>query len=323
MRKLFSVLAVVGVLAFCSQVLWVVGFSLIWIILRVSLIVGIAFLFLKWPRKEIGITTGEYSFRKLVVMGIVAGISVYLFVGLNHLLIVFHFFGEQPDAVSISFHTVLMGIVLAPLAEELYSRGFLCALLKNWYTENPVIIIGATAVSFSLGHFSFLNPSTQQLIFAGLIIPVGVVLAHLFLKTKSIIPAITAHMTINFLDLSVSAISRYPVGTAVLVVVLSVSLIVLVITHFSLIDFSLIVHGISSAEHVLEAIIVGCLIMVCSFLCSYGGLYIQWKILLFVGLEQVMIPQRAAWLQLLGIVTASVSVFYLIVVRKEMESLSN
>lgn len=321
MRRLISVLALVGIITFISQVLWIVGSSIYWIPLRILIILVFAFLYLKWPRSEIGITRGSYSLKKLVLMGGLAGIGLYLFVGLNSFLDVLGLFGEPVPLSHISlsyiYLSILTGVILAPLMEELYSRGFLCALLKNWYTTDVIIIAVATAVTFSLSHFPFLHPSGQALIFILLIIPAAAGFAFLFLETGSLVPPLVAHAVINLLDLCVNISYGYSTqyGTIFLVIVLLVSCVALVANKELLLKMK---EACTGKMAVITGAALGCLLAGWSFFCSYGGLFVQWKIGVLIGWEKPSFPMLIVALHAIGLILVVVSFLYL-VFKKQQE----
>jgi len=97
--------------------------------------------------------------------------------------------------LSLAFVAV---VVIAPIAEELFFRGFLYQALRKWLGASRGIVFSAAI--FAMAHFS------PVLIFA--IFPLGVVLGFVFDRRGSVVASITTHMTYNligFIALVVSA----------------------------------------------------------------------------------------------------------------------
>ena len=78
-------------------------------------------------------------------------------------------------------------VVLAPIAEELFFRGFLLAGLRRFMRLWPAVLISAAL--FAVVH---IYPLVIPAIFV-----LGVILAVLVERRRSIVPAIAAHMTFN------------------------------------------------------------------------------------------------------------------------------
>jgi membrane protease YdiL (CAAX protease family) len=319
MRRIISVLSLLGVFMFLSQLWWVVGNTLVWIPLRILLILGFAFLYMKWPRSEIGLTTAGLSVKSLVSTGLVTGVGMYVFIGVNSLLYAWGVFGEPSVSPSVPavlvVRAVLLGVVLAPILEELYYRGFLCALLRDKYTSNVVLIMMATAIVFSLGHLSFSNLSASGLLSVVLMIPVAAVLARLFLEKGSLIPVIVAHMVINLFDIVVTLSSGGSYGGFILSILLISSVIALVLRKdvlFWLRDFA---RGTARAT----GVVVGIVITAWSQLCTYGGLYVQKALEVLLGRGGMSVSPAVLWVQRVGLITVLLSVLYLILEKRRNE----
>ena len=95
---------------------------------------------------------------------------------------------DKPQGIG-RLATAFVVVVLAPIAEETFFRGFVFQGLIQW--AGPVGAAIASSVLFSLSHGSL-----------GLLMPTflsGMVLAWVFMKTRSLTPAIFAHSMQNFL----------------------------------------------------------------------------------------------------------------------------
>ena len=142
-----------------------------------------------------------YNFWVISIIALVAslfvgGIYVVIVDGLGVAIL------EPPD-LSDSFEKpqgmnrlalAFVVIVMAPLAEETFFRGFFLQGLTPW--AGPIGAAVASSVLFSLSHGSI-----------GLLIPVflsGLILAWAFMKTKSLTPGIFAHSMQNSLAFAIA-----------------------------------------------------------------------------------------------------------------------
>lgn len=80
-------------------------------------------------------------------------------------------------------------IVVAPIAEELFFRGFIHQAFRRWRGVTQATLLSAFV--FALAHF-------DPLLIAG-IFPLGIVLAYLFERRQSLGATIVAHMTYNLI----------------------------------------------------------------------------------------------------------------------------
>jgi membrane protease YdiL (CAAX protease family)/RNA polymerase subunit RPABC4/transcription elongation factor Spt4 len=112
---------------------------------------------------------------------------------------------EAPKQISLQTHPmtlvlVVVGfsvIVLAPLAEEAFFRGFIFGGLRRWLRPGWAIVLSAAV--FGIAHFI---PLIMLPIFG-----LGVLLASIAYSRKSLVPSIFAHATFNaigFIQLFVS-----------------------------------------------------------------------------------------------------------------------
>ena len=88
---------------------------------------------------------------------------------------------------------VIFAVVVAPVLEELFFRGFLYAALRHWWGKTAAMIV--TSALFGLAHFELGAP--------GVIVPLavlGLVFAHIMERTGSILTCIVAHAVFNSLS---------------------------------------------------------------------------------------------------------------------------
>lgn len=85
-------------------------------------------------------------------------------------------------------------VVLAPISEEIYFRGFVYTILRKNYGVAIGILV--SSILFSIVHFD--SFSVTQVLIA------GVGFAFLFHLTRSLVPSIVAHTTFNLLTIFVS-----------------------------------------------------------------------------------------------------------------------
>lgn len=96
------------------------------------------------------------------------------------------FFGKSSLSLIAIF---LITVVIAPVVEEIFFRGFLYQAIKNNYGVNPAIWISATV--FALFHFGVL-------VALPMFILIGAMLAYFFERYKSIYASIMLHAINNF-----------------------------------------------------------------------------------------------------------------------------
>jgi membrane protease YdiL (CAAX protease family) len=102
--------------------------------------------------------------------------------------------GLPPEVVEgPPWSLILAAVVVAPVAEELYFRGFL--LQGLWRSFGPRWAIGISAVVFGLFHFGGARlQAVLPMISATLI---GVVLGYLFVRTRNLAVTVLAHALVN------------------------------------------------------------------------------------------------------------------------------
>ncbi|HEX9775424.1 MAG TPA: type II CAAX endopeptidase family protein [Actinomycetota bacterium] len=112
---------------------------------------------------------------------------------------------EQPEQIPVCAESpsaailVLLGIgivLLAPIAEESFFRGFLYPGLRRWARVGTAILV--SAVVFGAAHVDIGNPlAGSSFLLVPPILTLGALLAALVEWRRSIVPAILAHVTFN------------------------------------------------------------------------------------------------------------------------------
>jgi membrane protease YdiL (CAAX protease family) len=146
----------------------------------------------EWKRKS-----GRISFFRKIGFGVLASLGLLVLVKVQELFLTF-FFDERVLAESIWDQTksfafpekiaiLFIGAFIAPIIEELYFREvMLGSIVRSGF---PSFAMFFSCATFAIIHLDPLH------IFAYLIFGIGISL--LYLRTKSIIPSITAHILIN------------------------------------------------------------------------------------------------------------------------------
>lgn len=101
---------------------------------------------------------------------------------------------EHPATVPLLALTAISVVLLAPLAEELFFRGFLFRGLRRWAGPGPALLMSATV--FGLVHVQPPNWASSALIVPPIFV-LGIMLAAIVERRGSIVPSIAAHMTFN------------------------------------------------------------------------------------------------------------------------------
>jgi membrane protease YdiL (CAAX protease family) len=97
----------------------------------------------------------------------------------------------------LALASVIVGAFLVPPAEELLFRGYVqTRLVVRW---GPAWGIGITAFMFALAHWT-----TGGLAHVGGVVPLALWLGWLAWRTGSILPSIAAHVTVNFVLISLA-----------------------------------------------------------------------------------------------------------------------
>lgn len=153
-------------------------------------------------------------FKRLAWATVIGGLGFYAFVAVYGLLVAPD--GQQDTLTTLGTErssTLLLGggaavILLAPLAEEVFFRGFFYRALRNRFS--PVSAIAINALLFGSIHYT--GPDTLSLL--PILAVLGAVFCVLYEWSGSLYPAIALHMLNNALTFSVSAEGSVFVGAA-------------------------------------------------------------------------------------------------------------
>lgn len=85
----------------------------------------------------------------------------------------------------------VIAVVMAPISEEVFFRGYLYAVLRSRFTRDPWYAVYWSSAVFSIVHFYFVHFIPVFLI--------GMALAYLYRLRGSLIAPIVAHATTNFI----------------------------------------------------------------------------------------------------------------------------
>lgn len=157
--------------------------------------------FLVWTRHRMSLSQAiqwNLPGRRLAVSALIIGAVLALVSDVGE--VVFHrwipdslpiteYFKDRPSALVLA----AFGILVAPLMEELFFRGFLYPALARW--TGSIISIVVTASAFTLLHGAQLGYSWAPLL---LIFIVGVALTVTRVVTRSVATGVIVHMTYNF-----------------------------------------------------------------------------------------------------------------------------
>jgi uncharacterized protein len=161
---------------------------------------------LSW--REMGVTVPGGAAARDFVYGAVWAIPVVLFTGFVAAVLSL-FLATPPPVLAPAtdpagiLAIVLTAVVLAPVGEELFFRGFATTAWARAIGRNPAIIRGA--IFFAIAHIVTVAAGTfqeglEQAIFASLVrIPVGLALGWVFLARRSLPAAIGLHAGFNAL----------------------------------------------------------------------------------------------------------------------------
>jgi uncharacterized protein len=111
--------------------------------------------------------------------------------------------GLPPElAEAPGWSLALAAVVIAPIAEELFFRGFLLQGLARSY--GPGVATAGSAAVFGLFHFS--GPGAQSVLPILSAVVVGLVLGWLFVRTKNLAIPIAAHALVNAAALALAGL---------------------------------------------------------------------------------------------------------------------
>jgi membrane protease YdiL (CAAX protease family) len=93
----------------------------------------------------------------------------------------------------------ITGTIIVPIAEEIIFRGYLLNFFKNH--TNTVFAVIASAFLFALSH--------ETLLFMPYFIVLGLILAVMYVKTKTIIPCMVTHGLYNLVVMALGVLIYY------------------------------------------------------------------------------------------------------------------
>lgn len=112
---------------------------------------------------------------------------------------------ETLDNIFVNYNTTLLsksilliaGSILVPIGEELFFRGFLHRWIKNRLHYWPAIIVSGTI-------FAAFHVIPIQALMA---LPLGILTAWMFERSKSLLPPIFLHLSNNFIALMITTLT--------------------------------------------------------------------------------------------------------------------
>jgi len=142
-----------------------------------------------------------------ILWGIITVIIAFTLIAIIGIL--FQFFGvDLTDSSNIpqleqyfTIPTILILIIIQPIGEEIFFRGFLLDKFHNLFGNTAAIII--TSILFGIAHLSYGNiyPAVLTSI-------IGLLLALLVIKTNNLYAAIIAHILFNVISYSFYIIGK-------------------------------------------------------------------------------------------------------------------
>jgi membrane protease YdiL (CAAX protease family) len=152
-----------------------------------------------WTDLGIGVMTG-------VAMVFGAGIVLQVVRSIVDAVVGHHVSNPEqvPQTVRGGFLVVsgFVVVVLAPLAEETFFRGFLYKALRRRYSVWPAALL--SSLFFGLVHFAGL----KFLLIIPALIVVGLILALVYERRRSLLASVAAHATFNLIGFLVIAFGR-------------------------------------------------------------------------------------------------------------------
>jgi membrane protease YdiL (CAAX protease family) len=157
--------------------------------------------FLVWARHRTGLGRAvRWNTPKLnhALMALLGGAALALFADAAEFLLqrwipkslpITEFFKDRPSALLLA----AFGIMVAPLVEELFFRGFLYPALARWTGVVPAVAI--TAFAFAMLHEGQLAHAWAPLL---VLFVVGTVLTAIRAASKSVAICVLIHMAYNF-----------------------------------------------------------------------------------------------------------------------------
>ncbi len=146
----------------------------------------------------LGLTKDKFSVKMV-------GIGVLLFIAIIILGLVITAFSNITNIpLPTNVQTVLAGtplyfliftVIIAPINEEIFFRGFLVSKAGKFFGVGAGIIL--SALLFALAHLSYLSISEFVAAFF-----FGLIAGYAFVKTKSLYTSIVGHMLVNLVTIS-------------------------------------------------------------------------------------------------------------------------
>jgi len=170
---------------------------------------GIIIIFLKFVRRPLSELGFVKSSRRFLVLGFIAGVLLFVSVGLLGNLLTKLFGTPAPQSFAMAVNgtnyiwefilLTFLGGVVAPIKEEMFFRGLIYPPLRQVFGRGKgILLTGLFFASLHLEVIRFLP------LFIG-----GVVLTWLYERSSSIWPAVAAHGTWNVLMAVALWIQRY------------------------------------------------------------------------------------------------------------------
>lgn len=197
-RNFFLLLLIISIFSFAVFLLYFKETNLHQAALHLG-IFSIAMYFLwnnnlKTTLKEIGFPGSFWATAKYFVLGLILVFAALLALGLISLYLGMN--DQQKVAEKITglpIYVLFLAVLVAPITEELLFRGY----LTRKYGILP------SSIAFGLLHFAY--GSSVEI--AGTFL-IGMILAFIFMKSKSITPCILIHMAYNAFSISVLLLTR-------------------------------------------------------------------------------------------------------------------
>jgi membrane protease YdiL (CAAX protease family) len=137
-------------------------------------------------------------------LAVVAGFVVIFIAGIIMTVSGFNLqdFSNIPDLELIfTLPSIIIVIIIQPICEEIFYRGFLLDKISSLSSEKIAIVI--TGILFGIAHLMY-----QNLYPAILTAILGIIFAYIVLKTKSLLTAIIAHITYNVISITLYIFAR-------------------------------------------------------------------------------------------------------------------
>lgn len=148
----------------------------------------------------IAFPTAQVVMNSINLLFICQGITLSKQLPIEFLLMARH---HPPLLISL----LLVLVILTPILEELFFRGFLQSALRRYLGRTPAIFI--TAICFGLAHFTTRQGFANVPIIGGTFV-LGCFLGYLFERERALIAPVTLHVVFNAIGVTLALFS--PVG---------------------------------------------------------------------------------------------------------------